>query len=313
MRHICKPIQFAVAVTIAAALATAQPAANAARKPSAAALAKRRAAAARLQKAHLAKARTPSTKGNDSNDPGPPPAGWTCAGNCGVDGADGSVTLSPAGSSSYEFVSTVNGLTGTGALPTGALGGEIDGSTLRTPTFSATAGTLLSFYFNYVTSDGAGYSDYAWAELFSSANAPVALLFSARTETSGSIVPGTGLPAPAATLTPASVPIISGGPTWAPLAGYSGSCYDVGCGYTGWIKSSYTIPAAGNYYLEVGVVNWDDDLYDSGLAVDGVTVGGVTVGTGGPATTPAPPALLLALFGLAAVLLFALARRQARA
>ncbi len=312
MRHICKPVQYAITLAAAAGLVAAQTGANSTRKPSAAVLAKRKAAVERLQKAHIAKVRTPSTKGNDSNDPGPPPAGWTCVGNCGVDGADGSVTLSPAGSSSYEFVSTVNGPTGTGALPSGALGGETNGSTLRTPTFSATAGTLLSFYFNYVTSDGAGYADYAWAELFSATNTPFALLFTARTETSGSIVPGTGLPAPAATLIPASVPIIAGGPTWAPLDVYSGACYNVGCGYTGWVKSNYTIPAAGNYYLEVGVVNWSDTAYDSGLAVDGVTVGGVTVGAG-PATTPAPPALLLALFGVAAVMLFAFARRQARA
>jgi len=312
MRQICRPMQYAIAVAATAALATAQQAADSTRKPSAAVLAKRKAVAERLQKSHPAKVRTPSTKGNDSSDPGPAPAGWTCAGACGTDTADGSVTLSPAGSASYEFVTTSGGATSVGALPSGALGGETDGSTLSTPTFAVTAGTVLSFYFNYVTSDGAGFSDYAWAELYSSTSAPVALLFTARTETSGSIVPGTGLPAPAATLTPASVPIISGAPTWAPLGTYSGACYDVGCGYTGWVRSNYTIAAAGNYYLKVGVVNWTDDLYDSGLALDGVTVGGVTVGAP-PATTPAPPALLLALFGLAAVLLFALARRQARA
>jgi hypothetical protein len=31
--------------------------------------------------------------------------------------------------------------------------------------FAATAGTALNFYFNYVTSDGAGFADYGWAEL----------------------------------------------------------------------------------------------------------------------------------------------------
>ncbi len=77
---------------------------------------------------------------------------------------------------------------------------ETNGSTLTTSVvLSATAGTSLSFFFNYVTSDGAGFSDYAWAELFNSSKSPVALLFTARTEMTGSIVPGTGLPNPLAT------------------------------------------------------------------------------------------------------------------
>ena|ERR1035438_7739074 len=242
-------------------------------------------------------------------DPSPIPTGWTCAGNCGTDVADGVVPLSPvAGSSKYEWVSTNGGTTGVGALPTGALGSETDGSTLSTTVFSATAGTALNFYFNFVTSDGAGFADYAWAELYNSSNTPVALLFTARTETSGSIIPGTGLPAPLATLTPASVPIISGGPAWSPLGGSSGTCYASGCGYTGWVKSSYTIATAGNYYLKVGVVNWLDQAYDTGLALDGVTVGGVSI----TPTTPAPSSLILALFGLAATGIFvALQRRRA--
>src|ERR1035438_886365 len=37
---------------------------------------------------------------------GTPPAGWTCAGNCGTDGADGVVTLSPHASSSSASGST---------------------------------------------------------------------------------------------------------------------------------------------------------------------------------------------------------------
>ncbi len=197
---------------------------------------------------------------------------------------------------------------GGGRLSTGALGEETDGSTLATPTFAAAAGTALNFYFNYVTSDGAGYADYAWAELFTSTGTPVALLFTARTEAAGSIVPGTGLPAPLATLTPASVPIIGGGPAWAPLGGYSGECYAAGCGYTGWIQSNYTIASAGSYYLEVGVVNWVDTFYDSGLAVDGVTVGGVPVSPPTVPTTPAPPSLVLLGIGLAALSAFYLGR-----
>jgi hypothetical protein len=242
-------------------------------------------------------------------DPSPIPTGWTCVGNCGTDAADGVVTLSPTGNAAYEWTSTSGGTDGVGALPTGALGSETDGSTLSTTIFTATAGTALNFYFNFVTSDGAGFADYAWAELYNSANTPVALLFTARTETSGSIIPGTGLPAPLATLTPASVPIISGGPAWSPLGGYSGSCYAAGCGYTGWVKSSYTIATAGSYYLKVGVVNWSDEAYDTGLAMDGVTVGGVPITPPvTPTTTPAPSSLLLMGFGLAALAAFFVAR-----
>lgn len=227
------------------------------------------------------------------------PTGWTCTGACGSDIADGVVTLSPTGNSSYQYVTTNGGTSGVGALPSGALGSETNGSTLATSVFSANAGTALNFYFNYVTSDGAGYADYAWAELFNSSNDPVALLFTARTEPNGSIVPGTGMPAPTATLTPASVPIIAGGPDWSPLGSSSGTCYDAGCGYTGWINSNYTIATAGDYYLEVGAVNWSDQIYDSGLAMDGVTVGGVPITPSSGAPEPSTYGLLAAgLFGL---------------
>lgn len=235
------------------------------------------------------------------------PAGWNCVGNCGSLGADGVVTLSPTGNSSYQYVSTYNGTMGVGALPTGPLGQETNGSTLSTSMFSGTAGTPLNFYFNYVTSDGAGYADYAWAELFDSSNNPVSLLFTARTEPSGTIIPGSGMPAPNATLTPASVPIIGGAPDWSPLGTSSGTCYSAGCGYTGWVLSSYDIPTAGTYYLEVGVTNWQDTAYDSGLALDGVTIGGVPVG-GGPGPVPEPSSIVLLGSGLAGFA--ALARRK---
>ncbi len=235
------------------------------------------------------------------------PSGWTCSGTCGSSGVDGVVTLSPTGNSSYQWVSTTNGPNGVGALPTGALGMETNGSTLATTVFSATAGTSLSFFFNYVTSDGAGFSDYAWAELFNSSKSPVALLFTARTEPTGSIVPGTGLPSPLATLNPASVPIHPGGPAWSPLGSSSGTCFDTGCGFTGWVNSSYTIATAGNYFLEIGVTNWKDTAFDSGLAVDGVSVGGVPItppgeGTPPPVTTAEPGTLALLTVGLAGLL-----------
>lgn len=218
------------------------------------------------------------------------PAGWDCTGNCGTLGADGDVTASPLGSS-YGWVSTDGGVDGVGL--DGLVGEE--GSILRSSLFAANANDPLEFYFNYVTSDGQGFADYAWAALLDESLNHVATLFTARTLADGTIVPGSGMPTPEATLTPINVPIIDKAPIWAPLGGNSGACYTGvgnGCGYTGWIQSSYNIAAAGNYYLTFGVTNWDDNGYDSGMAFDGITVAGKAVGE-------VPEPTILSLFALA--------------
>jgi hypothetical protein len=81
----------------------------------------------------------------------------------------------------------------------------------------------LNYNFNYVTSDGQSdptgfiYQDYAWVQLQDLANNVIATLLTARTEPSGNIIPGSGMPAISATLDPSSVPIIGGAPTWSPL------------------------------------------------------------------------------------------------
>ena len=224
------------------------------------------------------------------------PAGWTGVGNYGTLGANGVVSTSPEGGN-YGWVSSAGG-TSLGANDLN-IGSETNGSLLRSGIFSAAAGDSLQFYFNYVTSDGSGYIEYAWARLLDSSLNPVALLFTARTTPSGNTVPGFGLPPIEATIIPASTPIIPGGPAWSPLGGYSGSCYAAGCGYTGWIESDYTIANAGNYVLEFGVVNWSDQIYDSGMAFDGITVGGVPIDPDGDVPEPASLALLgLGLAGL---------------
>ena len=216
------------------------------------------------------------------------PAGYTCSGTCGTLGPDGVVTTPPNGSPTYQYVTTA-GSSSSAVIPTGAVGGETNGSILSTPIFAAASGAALNYNFNFVTSDGSGFADYAWAELFTSSGTPDALLFDARTEPTGSIVPGQGLPTPIATLTPSSVDIVGGAPSWLPLGGSSGFCYAAGCGYTGWIASTYDIPTAGNYFIEFGVTNLNDSAYDTGLAISGIEVDGVPVG----GTTPEPSSLVL--------------------
>jgi hypothetical protein len=200
-------------------------------------------------------------------------------------------------------VSTNLGLNGVGVLPTGGLGLETNGSTLTTSLFSATAGNPLSFYFDYTSSDGKQFADYAWAGLFNSSNTLQALLFTARTTASGNAVPGFGVPPPVATLSPATVAIHPGATKWSPLGSSSGACFIAvgqGCGSTGWVLSTFNITTTGNYYLKVGTVNWGDTEFDSGLALDGVSVNGVPI-TPPPTTTPEPASLVMLALGLAGI------------
>lgn len=231
--------------------------------------------------------------------PSAPALAVTILGSAGTLGADGVVTLPPSGAPSYGWVSTWGGVPGVGLpyIVPGINGGigNTNGSILRTDEFSATAGDLLEFDFNYVTSDGAGFADYAWARLLDATLTEVAVLFTARTESSGSIVPGSGMPAPAATLTPASVPIIGGAPLWAPLGGSSGTCFTSGCGYTDWVHADYSIVGSGTYVLEFGVTNWSDTLFDSGLAFSDAKISGTPLNT---AVVPVPAAIWLFVSGL---------------
>jgi PEP-CTERM motif len=228
----------------------------------------------------------------------------SCTGTCGTDGADGVVTLSPTGNSSYQYISTNGGVTGAGQI---ASVGGTNGSQFTTSAFTANAGDSLQFFFNYVTSDGAQFADYTFAELLqASTGTVVATLFTARTTTSGNTSPGSGLPADDATLTPSSSAIIPGGPAWSVLGSSSGACFSTGCGYTGWIESDYAIATAGSYELTFGVTNFLDTAFDSGLAFDGVTVAGVPV-TGG---VPEPSTWAMMILGFAGVGFMAYRRKQ---
>jgi len=237
----------------------------------------------------------------------PAAASWTAIGAFGTAFDDG-VVSAPPGGGSYHYVISSGAANGLGF----GLGEEQNGSRARLA-FTANAGDRLEYAFNYVTTDGGGYTDYAWARLLDGALNPVALLFTARTAVSGDTVPGYGLPGLDAVLTmpiPAFNPGDPGdplettddaGPIWKPLGGWSGTCYDVGCGHTGWIAMSYQFTSGGSYVLEVGVVNWSDANYDSGLAFSGTLV---------PVPEPETYAMMLAGLGLLA---WVTRRRESRA
>ena len=223
------------------------------------------------------------------------PVGWTCDGNCGTSGADGDVTLPPGppGATGYDWISTDQGLNGVGGI---ASVGGTNGSLLTSNAFAANAGDNLQFFFNFVTSDGSGFADYAWAALVNTITDEITYLVTARTQPSGSIIPGQGLPAIDATLNPPTVEIIGGAPVWSPLGSSSGTCYAAGCGYTGWVQSDFSILTAGTYVLQFGTINWLDTAYDTGLAISGASIDGVIIEE--PTGVPEPGTLALLGIGL---------------
>lgn len=218
---------------------------------------------------------------------------YTCTGTCGTDTANGVVTAPPAGGS-YGFVSTNGSAVNAGVAPVVHFdGGQTwaNGSKAVSGVFS-TSGTIAAS-FNFVSTDGDGFADFAWARVIDATNNnptnnTVAWLFTAGATNSGrsNVVPGElGLVAnPAALITnygsyqfsdldPKKGDVVE----WSGLgsdtgngATGSGMCFGdkaSACGFTGWLNAQVTV-AAGNYRLEVGVVNFADGLYDSGLAFD---------------------------------------------
>jgi hypothetical protein len=252
-------------------------------------------------------------------------ATWACVGQCGSSAADGDITLSPFGSAAYGYVATA-GSTVYGASPL-VLGGnsrgiETNGSVITSSPFSAAAGDQIDVQFNYVSTDGKGFDDYAWARLVNASDTSlVAWLFTARSSNSatGNIVPGDVLRKEdfdprdvivnydsfSFTSKTTDDPI-----NWAPLGASNGSCWRdnaAGCGFTGWLQSRHTFALGGSYRLEVGLVNWGDEAYDSGLAFDVVGL------TAAAVPEPAGWQLLLAGGVIGALRLRAAGARRASA
>lgn len=205
----------------------------------------------------------------------PLPVGFTCVGgptSCGLNTAASASVPLPPSTLPYVFVSTTGGTDGVGQC---CSAGGVNGATLTSPIFQRSAGEILSFAFNYITSDGGQFNDYAHCSLFSSGNLFIGRLITARTAASGDTIPGAGLGAISAVTVPSNNPIIPGAPTWPPLDSSSGSCFDVGCGTTGWILASYTFTTSGTFYLQCGVTNTIDGGFQSGLALDFTVSNGI--------------------------------------
>jgi hypothetical protein len=215
-------------------------------------------------------------------------SGWTSVGSAGSMAPSGDIVASPLANTQYGYVTTaestefqVSPLT----LKSGGKGSGIEhnGSKITSNIFSAIAGQTLSMSFNFASTDGKGYDDYAWARVINSSDdSLVAWLFAAQSTNSNTkgIVPGSVLDKSAFdpdqvisnykdfsfTSKTAEDPI-----DWSALKGSSGFCWKdnaEGCGFTGWLDSSITLANSGSYRVEIGVVNWGDGAYDSGLAFD---------------------------------------------
>ncbi|WP_088280227.1 NF038132 family protein [Ideonella sp. A 288] len=258
------------------------------------------------------------------------------------------VPLSPTGNAKFGFVTTFNGVA---TVPPLALnpgdGGETEtnGSKVLSSTFTASVNDTLKLRLNFVSTDGRGFDDYAWARLVNVATGNTAAwLFTARSgnapdgDGTGDYVPGKVLSDQVdkqadkqldAVLN-GGVPIVHmpGGTNtnWSPLgvenvSGSYGFCWagnplEGSCGSSGWVTSDYSFTAGGTFRVEIGVTNFGDEAYDTALAFDftglsQANFAGATVLENPPPPVPEPGtwALMLAGLGVAGLM----ARRHNKA
>jgi hypothetical protein len=236
-------------------------------------------------------------------------ATWTCSGPCGTSAADGDITLSPLGNPRHGTLTTFGSQAyGLSPLPADPnhVGAETNGARIVSPVFQAAAGDAVSLRFNYVSTDGKGYDDYAWARLLTGGGVHVAWLYTARSTNSntGNVVPGDVVDRkdfdPDAVIVDYKDFRFTSKTTadpvdWSPLGLSNGTCWKdnaPGCGFTGWLHARLAVPEAGAYRVEIGIVNWGDTAYDSGLAFD-------YAGLAATAPVPEPAGWALALAGTA--------------
>jgi PEP-CTERM motif len=216
-------------------------------------------------------------------------------------------------------------------LPTDGGFVQTNGSMVQSSPFGMTASDSLVLHFNYVSTDGRNYEDYAWARLVNAGtNKTAAWLFTARSGNkpdndgtsdyiNGNVLADqvghddleSGDPDRQLAVNLPIVPGILGSTWWAPLGDSKGQCWDVGtsCGYTGWVASNFQAStvkdfASGTYYLQIGVSNWGDTVYDTALAfdfngLDGQNFLNPTNVFDNAALVPEPQSWLLMALGLA--------------
>jgi hypothetical protein len=212
--------------------------------------------------------------------------GGSCVGSCGTMAYDFGVVDPSDDGGNYAYVTTYQSTAYDVGLTRNP--NEKNGSVLSFSLFGVNAGETLSFFYNFVTSDGVDakslrpYPDYAWARLLGPSGSEISLFEAI-----------TGVIATNPT-----------NPVWDPLGTDSGKKFGPGYGFTDWLDGAYTFDLAGNYVLEFGVVNANDELYQSGLAIDGIKI----TAKENPPEVPEPASL--ALLGLGLIGLGALRRRK---
>jgi hypothetical protein len=255
---------------------------------------------------------------------------WTATGAAGLIYGDSTVHSSPTGNAQFGYVSTSGGIYGVSPLVLKDEGrateNQTNGSKIQSSTFNASVNDTLRLHFNYISTDGRGYDDYAWARLVNAdSNDTAAWLFTARSTNSanGNVVPGNVLNRQVDNNLPDELDAVLNdgntvgfdvaGTNWIPLGGSSGICWDDAntCGPTGWVKSEYAFNAAGSYFLEFGVINWGDEAFDTALAFDfsGLEQGNFSGVTLVPqAAVPLPGGFILMSVGVS--LMRAMSRRN---